>query len=159
MELKELLDNFAVKYGIDGIVIEDGEATLVVEFTAVKIREATNAKAIIVTAVIGGPVPDSKGRLASFMLQANHIFSGADAMTICQNPETDEYVVLRAIPKAIADVDSLSETIETLVAIVEEWRENLVEFMDVDRESEQKEEDEAEFSPLSPLFGGYFIRV
>ena len=156
MEYKELIECFAKKHGIGNYTIENGEVTLVVDYTAVTIREAKNARAVIISAMIGGPLPDSKGRLASFMLQANHLFSGADAVTICQNPDTDEYLVVRALPHALATLESLSETIETLVNVVEEYRGTLTTFMDVDREASQDEED---LYRMTPMFGGFFIQV
>jgi hypothetical protein len=156
MEYKELIDSFAKANGIDDIVIEDGAATLVIDFTAVTIREAVNVRAIIVSAVIGGAVPDAKGRLASFMLQANHAFCETDGMTICQNPETDEYLLLCFIPNALANAKLLTETVEALTDTAMDFRAKLRAFVDVDMESAQKEEEEREFNPL---FGGYFIRV
>jgi len=156
MEYKELIESFAERNGIDNIIIEKGEATLVVDFTAVTIREAENARAIIVSAVIGGFVPDSKGRLASFMLKANHIFSTADAMTISLNPETDEYIVERTIPNSLADAESLTETVEAVADVAMDFREKVRAFVDVDMESSQDDDAEHE---INPLFGGFFIRV
>ena len=156
MEYKELISSFAERYGIENVSLENGEVTLVVDYTAVTIREAKNVRAIIVSAMIGGPVPDAKGRLASYMLQANHLFAGANAMTICQKEDTDEYLVVRAIPRALADVETLAKTIEELADAVVEWRGNLTSFMDVDGEAEQKEDEE---KLLNPLFGGFYIQV
>ena len=155
MEYKELIGLFAEKYGVENITIEDDGATFVIDFTAVTIREAVNTRAIIVSAVIGGPVPDAKGRLASFMLQANYLFSSASPMTVCQNPETNDYLLIRAIPRGLADVESLSKTVEELVDMEEKLRDTLSAFTDIDREADQNEEE----AELSPLFGGFFIRV
>lgn len=156
MEYKELIKSFAEKNGINNILIEKGEATIVVEFTAVTIRESVNARAIIVSAVIGGRVPDEKGRLAAFMLQANHISATGDAMIVCLNPETDEYHVARAIPNALADAESLTETVEAVADVAMSFRENVRAFVDVDMEASQEEDEDKEFNPL---FGGFFIRV
>ncbi len=156
MEYKDLIEGFAEKNGINLQGLENNGVTFVIDYTAVTIREAVNVTAIIVSSVIGGPVPDAKGRLASFMLQANYLFSGTSPMTICQNPETDEYLLVRAIPRGLADVESLSKTVEELVDMEEKLRDSLAAFLDVDREAEQKDEAEME---LNPLFGGFFIRV
>ncbi len=156
MEYKDLIEGFAEKYGVEVQGSTEGGVTFVIDYTAVTIREASNVTAIIVTSVIGGPVPDEKGRLASFMLQANYLFSMASPMTICQNPETNEYLLEQFIPRGLADVESLSKTVEELVDMEEKLRDSLAAFLDVDRESEQKDEAEME---LNPLFGGFFIRV
>jgi len=156
MDFKELIDEFAKQYGIEDYTIENGELTLVVDYTAVTIREATNAKALIVSAVVGGAMPDSKGHFASLLLQANHLFAGAHAVTICQHPDTDEYLAIRTIPHALADVEALADTISILANVVDEWRANRTAFLDIDREANQEDEEAAE---LNPLFGGYFIRV
>ncbi len=156
MEYKELIKSFAERNGINNVLIEEGEVTLVVDFTAVTIRESTNVRAIIVSAVIGSYVPDEKGRLASFMLQANHISATGDAMTVCLNPKTDEYLVARAIPNALADAESLTDTVEAVADVAMSFRENVRAFVDVDMEASQEEDEEKEFNPL---FGGFFIRV
>ena len=122
MEFKELISSFAEKYGIENVSLENGEVTLVVDYTAVTIREAENARAILVSAMIGGPVPDAKGRLVSYMLQANHLLAGANAMTICQKQDTDEYLVVQAIPRALADVDLLAKAVDNIVKTVSNWQ-------------------------------------
>ena len=51
MEYKELIGLFAEKHGVEDLTIEDGGVTFVIDFTAVTIREAVNARAIIVSEI------------------------------------------------------------------------------------------------------------
>lgn len=59
------------------------------------------------------------------MLQANFLLRGTEGATLCQNPETHAYALVRPFPLALADVESLAAGLESLVNQTENWRKAL----------------------------------
>ena len=154
-EFNELLSRFADRYAVEGIDDEDGVAVLSVDGTEVTFREDAAGGAVVLAAEIGEMPPDASGVFASVALQANYAAVGGTAL--CVDADTDLLSVATSLPLAIADVDSLSAAVETLVDTAEEWRRNAVAFLDVDEEAALSEADDDDASPLSGDAG--FLRV
>ncbi|MBP5671744.1 MAG: type III secretion system chaperone [Victivallales bacterium] len=126
MEFKELLAAFAVKYGIEGLNDADGVALLKADDISVELLEDQQTRSVLVCAEIGFPPPDADGAFGSMMLQANFLLRGTEGATLCQNPETGAYALVRPFPLALTDVESLGAGIESLVNQTENWRKALV---------------------------------
>ena len=155
MEFNELLSRFADRFAVEGIDADDGVAVLSVDGTEVTFREDAAGGAVVLAAEIGEMPPDANGVFTSVALQANYAAGGGTAL--CLDAETDLLSVATSLPLAIADVDSLSAAVETLVNTAEEWRRNAVAFLDVDEEAAFSEADDDDASPLSGDPG--FLRV
>ena len=57
---------------------------------------------------------------------ANHLFLGTNGGTLCQNPETDAYVLMRPVPLApLEGEEAVGAILEETLAQVERWRQNL----------------------------------
>ena len=125
MEFRELLAGFAAKYGIEGLDGADGIAELDVEGIRVELLDDKHAHSILACAEIGHPPPDANGALGAMMLQANFLLRATDGATLCQNPETHAYALVRPFPLALTDVASLAAGLESLVNQVENWRKAL----------------------------------
>ena len=125
MEFKELLAAFAAKYGIDGLEGADGAAELDVEGIRVELLDDPQAQSLVACAEIGHPPPDANGVFGAMMLQANFLLRATDGATLCQNPETEVYALVRPFPLALADVESLAAGLESLVNQAENWRKAL----------------------------------
>ena len=125
MEFKELLAAFAVKYGIDGLEGADGAAELDVEGIRVELLNDLQTHSLVACAEIGHPPPDANGAFGAMMLQANFLLRATDGATLCQNPETGAYALVRPFPLALADVESLAAGLESLVNQAENWRKAL----------------------------------
>ena len=69
--------------------------------------------------------PDANGEFGAMMLKANFMLRATDGATLCQNPETGAYALVRQLPLALADAESLGAGIESLVNQAEEWRRTL----------------------------------
>ena len=154
-EFNELLSRFADRFAVEGIDAKDGVAVLSFDGTEVTFREDAAGGAVVLAAEIGEMPPDASGVFASVVLQANYAAVGG--MALCVDAETDLLSVATSLPLAIADVDSLSAAVETLVDTAEEWRRNAVAFLDVDEEAALSEADDDDASPLSGDAG--FLRV
>ena len=59
------------------------------------------------------------------MLQANFLLRATEGATLCQNPETDAYCLVRPFPLALADAASFGAGLESLVNQTENWRKVL----------------------------------
>jgi len=125
MEFKELLAGFAVKFGIEGLDGADGVAELDVEGIRVELLDDPQSRSIFACAEIGRPPPDANGAFGAMMLQANFLLRATEGATLCQNPETHAYAIVRPFPLALTDVVSLAAGLESLVNQVENWRKAL----------------------------------
>ena len=115
MEFKELLAAFAAKYGIEGLNDADGVAMLKADDISVELLEDQQTRSVLACAEIGFPPPDADGAFGAMMLQANFLLRGTEGATLCQNPETGAYALVRPFPLALTDVESLGAGIESLV--------------------------------------------
>ena len=125
MEFKELLAAFAAKYGIKGLDGTDGAAELDVDGVRVELLNDPQAHSLLACAEIGHPPPDANGAFGTMMLQANFLLRGTEGATLCQNPETQAYALVRPFPLAITDVESLAAGLESLANQTENWRKAL----------------------------------
>ena len=108
MEFKELIAGFAAKYGIEGLSGADGAAELKVDDVRVELLDDPQARSLFACAEIGHPPPDAHGAFGAMMLQANFLLHGTEGATLCQNPETHAYALVRPFPLALTDVESFA---------------------------------------------------
>ena len=155
MSYEELIERFAAKYGIDGLAAEDGVAAMVVDGTKVELISDEVAGCVVIYVEIGYPPPDANGRFGEMMLKANHLFIGTNGGTLCQNPETDAYVLMRPIPLAqLEGEEAVGAILEETLAQVESWQKMLNGLREAeDAHDTQVAEESASFN------AGEFIQV
>ena len=154
MEFRELIARFAAKYGIEGLDGADGVAELYVEGFRVELLDDPQTQSIFACAEIGLPPPDANGAFGSMMLKANFLLRATEGATLCENPETGAYALVRPFPLALADVDSLSAGLESLVNQTENWRKALAGLREA--ESARTEVQELDDSHHDMLSSGFF---
>ena len=88
------------------------------------------------------------------MLRANFLLRATEGATLCENPESGAYSIVRPYPLALADVDSLCSCLESLVNQTENWRKALAGLREA--ESAQSETQELDDSHHDILSNGYF---
>ena len=125
MEFKELLAAFAAKYRIEGLDGADGVAALDVEGIHVELLNDSQTHSLFACAEIGHPPPDANGAFGAMMLQANFLLRATEGATLCQNPETHAYALVRPFPLALTTVESLAAGLESLVNQTDNWRKAL----------------------------------
>jgi hypothetical protein len=153
MEFKELLAAFAAKYEIAGLDGADGVAELEVDGIRVELLEDPQARSLIACAEIGLPPPDANGAFGAMMLKANFLLRATAGATLCQNPESGAYSIVRPFPLAIADVDSLCSGLESLVNQTENWRRVLAGIREAESaQSEIQKVDDSHHDMLSSGF-------
>ena len=149
MSYEELVEKFAAKYGIDGLAAVNGVAAMVVDGAKVELLADEDAGCVVVYAEIGHPPPDANGRLGEMMLKANHLFLGTNGGTLCQNPETDAYVLMRPVPLApLEGAEAMGAILEETLAQVERWRQILGGLREAEGTLDaQTADDRAAFDP------------
>ncbi len=125
MVFNELIAAFAAKYGIAGLEGADGAAELDVDGLRVELLDDPQTHSVLACTEIGFPPPDADDAFGSLMLTANFLLRGTEGATLCQNPETQAYALVRPFPLALADVESLAAGLESLVNQTENWRKAL----------------------------------
>jgi hypothetical protein len=154
MEFKELIAAFAAKHGIGGLDGASGAVALDCDGVVVELLEDPHSHSIIVCAEIGHPPPDSNGVFGSMMLQANFLLRGTDGATLCQNPESGAYALVRPFPLALTDGASLAAGVESLVNQTENWRRVIAGMHTA--ETVRSKEDESGDSHHDMISNGYF---
>ena len=126
MSYEELVEEFAAKYGIDGLAAENGVAAMSIDGVKVELISDEGAGCAVIYAEIGYPPPDANGRFGEMMLKANHLYLGTNGGTLCQNPETDAYVIMRPVPLVpLEDAEAMGAILEETLAQVERWQQIL----------------------------------
>ena len=154
MEFKELLAAFAAKYGIEGLNDADGVAMLKADDISVELLEDQQTRSVLACAEIGFPPPSADGAFGAIMLQANLLLRGTEGATLCQNPETGAYALVRPFPLALTDGESLAAGLESLVNQSENWRKALAGLREA--ESARTEAQEVDNSHQDMLSNGFF---
>ena len=154
MEFRELIAGFAAKYGIEGLDGADGVAELDVEGIRVELLDDPQSRSIFACAEIGHLPPDANGAFGAMMLQANFLLRATEGATLCQNPESGTYAIVRPFPLALTDVASFAAGLESLVNQTENWRKALagLNHAETARSNIQGSED----SHHDMLSNGYF---
>ena len=143
MTYEKLLEEFGAKFGIDGLADEGGAAALVIDDTKVDLIHDADAGCVVIYAEIGYPPPEANGKFGEIMLKANHLYLGTNGGTLCQNPETDAYVLMRPVPLApLEGADTFGAIMEDVLLQVDNWREllNGLRVAEVEEEAQTKED-------------------
>lgn len=151
MEFNELIEAFAASLGIEGVQIEGGAAAFEIDGMKVNIFNDAGADTVMVYGEIGQPPSDDDRSFGPAMLKANHLFGGTGGATLCQNPETGEYAIFKAIPLVNLDAESLAAEVARIVEKTEYWRGILNAFQVAERE---KGEAAAEGVLVDAIHGG-----
>ena len=154
MEFKELLTAFATKYGIEGLDDTDGTAMLDVDGICVELLDDPQTQCVLACAEIGLPPPDANGAFGALMLQANFLLRGTEGATLCQNPESGAYALVRPFPLVLTDAEILGTGIESLVNQTENWRKMLTSLRIA--EDAQSAALETDISHQNMISNGFF---
>ena len=154
MEFKELIAAFAAKYAIEGLDGVDDVVELDVDGSRVELLDDQQTRSVVACAEIGLPPPDANGAFGAMMLRANFLLRATEGATLCENPETGAYALVRPFPLALADVGSLAAGLESLVNQAENWRKALARLREA--ESARTEAQDVDDSHHNMLSNGFF---
>ena len=159
MEYAELIDAFAAKCGVEHPDAKSGTAVFEIDGMSVGFIHDTTEAAIMVVAEIGEQNPDSDEACSSALLKANYLFAGTGGATLCRNPETGAFAIMRSWPLASLDADAFATAVNDLLTTAEKWKavvDGIGAAQDV-RDDQIEEEREIQQSGLGD--SGGFMRV
>ena len=156
MEFKDLIAAFVTKYGIECLDNANGAVVLDLDGLRVDLLDDHPTRSLIACAEIGRPPPDANGSFGSMMLQANFLLRATEGATLCQNPETGAYAMVRSFPLALMDVETLASGIESLANHTENWRKVLVGINRAEDEALKQKGAQSEDSHHDMISSGYF---
>ena len=157
MEFDELMEQFAEKYGVKGMTIEDGGVALEIDGAVFAFLHDPEAGLLTVVADLGQQSVDANGPFGAMMLQANFLFRSTRGATLCQNPETASFGLEQQYRLAYLDVDTLSAEVEKLANAADEWRAVLSGVRTAEDALETRKSEEAAVSSFASV--GDFMRV
>ena len=103
-------------------------------------RKAANAPYFVFTDFLGlmeqALLSTVKGELPNVKYT---LFGGTDGATLCQNPDTGAYAVMRTWPLAAHDDDTFAAAVEGLMNTAERWREVLDGIREAEEAAEMAE--------------------
>ena len=156
MDFNQLVEGFAARFGVEGLAVADGTAAITVDGIRLDIihakpSDAPAAKGLLVDVVlacaeIGQPPAEGADDFAGTLLRANFLFRGSGGGTLCQNPETKAYALVRPYVLSALDVETFATKLSQLVDQVERWRD-LLENWRVAKEASEEQVVNFAFAP------------
>ena len=152
MDFKELISDFAERYGIEGLSANDNAAVIDVDgMTVGLIHDPASVDdtddGIMVVVELGYPPPDADGPLGEVMLKANYLLGGTNGAILCQNPDTDAYAVMRRYSLSAHDCASFAAALEKLLITAENWKSVIAGIREADIAKEEQDMEEQDDTP------------
>ena len=159
MEYRELIDAFAAKCGVESPDAKDGVAVFEIDGMSVGFIHDPSEDAVMVVAEIGEQNPDADEACSSALLKANYLFAGTGGATLCRNPETGAFAIMRSWPLASVDGDTFATAVNDLLTTAEKWKAVVDGMGDAQIAHEDQVEEEREILQSAPGGDGSFMRV
>ena len=146
MRYEELIEQFGAQYGVEGLESQDGAATLVIDGNKIGLISEEATDTVVIYAEIGFPPPDANGKFGEIMLKANHLYLGTNGSTLCQNPETDAYALMRPVSLLrLEGAEAFGAIVEDVLSQVENWQQILSGMREANTAEDEQREEAAAF--------------
>ena len=159
MEYLELMDAFAAKCGVENSAAKEGVAVFDIDGVSVGFIHDTAEDAVMVVAEIGEQNPDADEACSSALLKANYLFAGTGGATLCRNPETGAFAIMRSCPLASVDGDAFASAVNDLLTTAEKWKVVVEGMGEAQVAHDDQVEEEREILQSGPGGAGGFMRV
>ena len=137
MEFKELIEEFAKRYNIEGLNTEDGISILDIDGITVTLVNVEEIQ-FVATAEIGEPPAEGKADFAEMLLAYNM----QSQAFFAKNENTGKYMAIRRMELATLDADKLETELENLLNLAETWRKLLEDFRPMAKDAAAAEQEE-----------------
>ena len=137
MESLEIIKKFGKKIGIDIEPSDEGVYMFEVDQMLVTFHVMPELDTIVLTGDIGEPPPEKLENLYKTMLQAQYLFQNTYGATISLNPETNRFVLCKALSCKILDDDSFFGETEQFINTLDVWVKLVKNFRDAASLSEE----------------------
>lgn len=121
MDSTELIKGFGEKLGIEFNPDADGAIAFEVDGMSVAVNPLAQLDSIALTGDLGEPPPEQLENLYKAMLQAQYLFQDTFGATISLNPESNHFMLCKAMSCKVLDVDSFFAEVENFVNTLETW--------------------------------------
>ena len=145
MEFNELMEQFAVRFGIADLSIEDNAVALEIDGMAFGFLVNSAADTLTVVADLGQQPVDADGPFGAMMLQANFLFEATKGATLFQNPDSKSFGLQQQYRLVYLDVDTLAAEVEKLANVAEDWKDIISGCKAAETAVDARTEEEAEF--------------
>lgn len=152
MELKEIAQGLAERFGMGGLAVENGEAAMEIDGMPVLLAENGNG-AIVVTGFVGESPAEGGEAFANLMLEATTGFMDRKARALARNPETGAYSLVQRVSQDGLTMDSFCDELSDFANTLESWRGMLEGFRPV--AAAAKEMADAEPNAAEMALGGF----
>ena len=140
MELKELMEQFKVKFEIEGVEPdEDGAYHFEIDGMSVSFLEVAETGEMLTWADVGEPPPEGHERLYRVLLEAMFMGEGTGGASFSIARDDGRVCLHRVDPLAMLDFDRFKSNLERFVNILEEWRGTLADFREAAPEQAKEE--------------------
>lgn len=127
MDLKEVADGLAAKFGVADLAVEDGEVALEIDGIPIMLADR-NGTAIVITGLVGEPPAEGSDAFAGMMLTGTIGLMDERAAALARNPETGAFVLVERIAQDGLTLDAFCEGLTGFVNTLETWRRLLEDF-------------------------------
>ncbi len=127
MELKEIVDGLASKFGIGDLAVEDGEAALEIDGMPILLADGKDS-AIVVTGFVGDPPTEGGEQFANLLLEGTIALMDTKSAALARNPETGAYALVQRVAQDGLSLESFCEELSDFVNRLETWRTLLEDF-------------------------------
>ena len=127
MDLKEIADGLAAKFGIEGLAVEDGEVALEIDEMPILLAMGKDS-AIVITGFVGDPPSEGGEAFANMLLEGNMNLMDEKSAALARNPETGAYALMQRIAHVGLTFDAFCEGLTGFVNTLETWRGLLEDF-------------------------------
>ena len=148
MVFKELIVEFARRYNIEGLNVEDGISILDIDGITVTMVNVEEIQ-FVATAEIGEPPAEGKADFAEMLLAYNM----QSQAFFAKNENTGKYMAIRRMELSTLDADKLETELENLLNLAETWRKLLEDFRPVAQKTAAAEQEDV------PLNSYDFLQV
>ena len=159
MEYRELIDAFSAKCGVESPDAKDGVAVFEIDGMSVGFIHDPSEDAVMVVAEIGEQNPDADEACSSALLKANYLFAGTGGATLCRNPETGAFAIMRSWPLASVDSDTFAAAVNDLLTTAEKWKAVVEGMGEAQIANDDQVEEETEILQGDSGEVGSFMRV
>lgn len=123
MEFKELIADFSMRHGVEGLGVEDDKVAFNVDDIPIFI--AADGDEIVMISEIGEPPNEGKADFADLLLATNF---NEKTIVFAKSPDSGKYVLMQRLPLSRLDDDTFDTALEELVNQAENWRNLLATF-------------------------------
>ena len=127
MNLKEVADGLAAKFGIADVAVVNDEVALEIDEMPIALFDSKGV-AIVIRGLVGEPPAEGREVFANMMLEGTIELMDVKSAALARNPETGAFVLVERVAQDGLTFDAFCEKLTDFVNTLETWRSLLLDF-------------------------------